>query len=85
MVIVSPSNQSVEVTLDAEFTAVVTGVGPFTYQWQRGNRILKKETSSTFTVHNVSQKDQRYYRCRVFNIFGDSAISDTVWLKVTST
>ena len=84
MVTVTSSNQSVEVTLTAEFTAIVTGVGPFTYQWQRGNRILKKETGSTYTVHNATQKDQKYYRCRVFNIYGDSAVSDTVWLKVIS-
>ena len=71
-------------TLEAKFTAIVNGVGPFTYQWQRGNRILKKETGSTYTVQNASQKDQKYYRCRVFNIYGDYAVSDTVWLQVTS-
>ena len=80
----TPSSQSVEVTLTAMFTAVVTGVGPFTYQWQKGNKIMYKETGNTFTVHNASTEDQSHYRCRVFNIHGDSAISDRVWLQVIS-
>ena len=81
---VTPSNQSVEVTLSVTFTATVTGVGPFTYQWQKGNKILHKETGSTYTVYNASEEDQSHYRCRVFNVYGNSAVSDRVWLRVTS-
>ena len=33
-VVVTPFNQSVEITLTAKFIATVKGVGPFTYQWQ---------------------------------------------------
>ena len=83
-VTVTPSNQSVEVTLTAIFTAIVTGAGTFTYQWQRGNEILGGETGSTYTVHNVSQNDQDYYSCSIYNLYGDSAVSDRVWLHVTS-
>ena len=81
---VTPTNQSVEVTLSATFTATVTGVGPFTYQWWRGNRILMNEIGSTYTVYNASTEDQSYYRCQVFNTFGDSAVSDRAWLQVIS-
>ena len=82
---VSPSVQTVEVTLTAQFTAVVTGVGPFTYQWERREGILTDETRSTYTVYNTSHEDQNYYRCLVTNKYGDSAISNRVWLQITST
>ena len=80
----TPTNQSVEVTLTAKFTAIVTGAGPFTYQWQRGNEILIGETKSTYTVHNASMKDQNYYSCSIYNVYGDPAASNIVWLQVTS-
>ena len=80
----APSNHSVEVTFSAKFTATVTGVGPFTYQWWRGNKILTTETGNTYIIHNASQIDQNYYRCHVSNSHGDSAVSDRVWFQVTS-
>ena len=83
-IILTPSSQSVEVTLMATFTAKANGTGPFTYQWQKGNKILHKETGTTYTVNNASEEDQSHYRCRVFNVYGNSAVSDRVWLKVTS-
>lgn len=84
VVTVMPSNQSVEVTLTAMFTATATGKGPLHYQWQRGNKILMKETGRMYIIHNASEKDQNYYRCHVSNQHGDSAVSDRVWLQVTS-
>ena len=81
---VTPSSQNVEVTLAAIFTATVTGVGPFSYQWQKENIILHKETGRTYTVYNASVEDQGYYRCRIFNIHGNSVVSNRVWLQVTS-
>ena len=83
-VTVTPANQSVEITLTAKFTAIVTGVGPFTYQWQRGNEILRGETGNSYTVHNVSLNDQDYYSCSIYNVYGNSAVSNRVWLQVTS-
>ena len=80
----SPSIQSVEVTLTTILTARVTGVGPFTYQWQRGDEILTDETKSTYTVYNASHEDQNYYRCLVNNNFGDYTVSNRVWLQITS-
>ena len=80
----TPSNQSVEVTLTAVFTAKATGIGQLSYQWQRGNKVLSNETGSTYVIHNASEKDQNYYRCRVFNTHGDFSISDRVWLQATS-
>ena len=81
-VTVTPSFQTIEVTLTAQFIATVTGVGPFTYQWQRGDEILIDETRNTCVVYNASQEDQNYYRCLVTNKFGGSAISNRLWLQV---
>ena len=80
---ITPLIQTVEVTLTAKFTATVTGVGPFTYQWERGNNILKNETRNTYVVKNASQEDQNYYRCIVTNTFGGSVISNRLWLQLT--
>ena len=84
MVNVTPPIQTVEVTFTAKFTAIVTGLGPFTYQWQKGDEILTDETKSTYTVYNASHEDQNYYRCLVNNNFGDYTVSNRVWLQITS-
>ena len=81
----TPSIQSAEVTLTAKFTAVVTGVGPFTYQWQRGNEILTDEIRNTYIVYNASRVDQNHYSCLVTNKLGHSVTSNRVWLEITST
>ena len=55
---VIPVNQSVEITLTATFTAIITGIGPFKYQWQRGNQILTNETKThiQFIMHQKKIK-----------------------------
>ena len=81
---VTPLNQSVEVSLTAKFTATVKGVGPFTYQWRRGrHKNIPNETYSMFVIRKVSVKDQRYYTCYVTNNYGDSVLSNKVFLQVT--
>ena len=81
---VTPSIPTVEVTLTATLTVTVTGIGPFTYQWEKGDQILTDETRETYAVHNASQEDENYYRCIVTNNFGDFVVSNSVWLQVTS-
>ena len=54
MVTVTSSPQSVEVTRTVIFTATVTGVGPFNYQWQQEGHNLTGETNSTFVIYNIS-------------------------------
>lgn len=83
VVTVTPSIHYVEVTLTAKLTATVSGKGPFTYQWQRGDQILTDETRNTYIVYNASLEDQNYYRCLVTNNFGDFVVSNRVWLQVT--
>ena len=81
---VTPFNQSVEVSLIAKFIATVEGVGPFTYQWRRGRRIIKDEVQSTFIINEVSLRDTNYYRCYVTNSYGNSALSNKAFLQVIS-
>ena len=76
--------QSVEVTHNVTFTVTVTGVGPFNYQWQRDDNNITNETGSTFIIYNVSHSDQNNYSCYVNNNYGDSVVSNTISLQVTS-
>ena len=79
-----PFNQNVEVTLSAKFIANVKGVGPFTYQWQRGKHNISNEVHSTFMINEVSVKDTDYYRCYVTNNYGNYVLSSRVFLQVIS-
>ena len=81
---VMPSNQSVEVTLDATFTAMVTGVGSsnFTYQWKRNGTIISGKTGNTLIIRNVTLDDNGMYSCTVINHYNDSS-SSSVSLIVT--
>ena len=83
-VTVTSSAQSIEVTQTIVFIAAVTGVGPFNYQWQRGNDNITGEIGSTFTIYDVSESDQANYSCYVSNKYGDSTVSNIVTFQVTS-
>ena len=83
---VMSSSQSVEVTLTATFTTMVTGVGSsnFTYQWRHNGTIISRETEDTLMITNVMESDSGEYECIVTNQFGDTDISHVVTLMVTS-
>jgi len=86
-VTVTPSSQSVEVTHTATFTTTVRGVGnsSFTYQWRRGHhRLINRETVPILVFDDVVERNQGYYSCHVENMFGDTAISNAVYLRITS-
>ena len=78
------SSQSVEVTLNATFTTMVTGVGPFTYLWRHNGTIISGETEDTLMITNVMESDSGEYECIVINQFGDTSTSPVVMLMVTS-
>ena len=84
MVTVTSSTQSVEVTKTVIFTATITGVGPFYYQWQKEGQNLTDETGSTFILYNVLSGDQANYSCYVSNNYGNAVISNSIRLQVTS-
>ena len=81
-----PSSQSVEVTLTATFTTMVTDVGSntFTYQWRHNGTIISGETGDTLMITNVMESDSGEYECIVTNQFGDTNTSNLVMLMVTS-
>ena len=81
---VTLSAQSIEVTQSVVLTTVVTGVGPFNYQWQRGNDNITGQTGPTFTIYDVSESDQANYSCYVNNNYGDSVVSNIVTFQTTS-
>ena len=74
-----PSSQSVEVTHNATFTTMVTGVGSnnFTYQWRHNGTIISGETSDIFIITNLVQNDTGTYDCTIMNQYGDSNSSST--------
>ena len=84
MLLVTSSSQSVEITRTAIFTAMVTGLGPFSFQWQKEGRNVTGETGSMFVIYNISQSDQANYSCYVSNNYGDSVTSNNTSLQVTS-
>ena len=81
-----PSSQSVEVTLTATITTMVTGVGSddFTYQWRHNGTIISGETEDTLMITNVMESDSGEYECIVTNQFGDTNTSPVVMLMATS-
>ena len=83
---VMPSSQSVEVTHNATFTTMVTGVGSnnFTYQWRHNGTIISGETGDTLVITNVMESNSGGYECIVDNQLGDTNSSNVVILMVTS-
>ena len=80
-----PSSQSVEVTHDATFIAMVTGVGSnFVYQWRHNGTIISEETGDTLVITNVTESNSGNYNCTVDNGLGDTNRSNVVVLTVTS-
>ena len=56
----------------------------FTYQWLRNGAVITGQTSSTFTLSNVSTTDIGIYTCTPRNSRGGSN-SSTTTISVTST
>ena len=69
-----PSSQSIEVTHNAIFTTMVTGVGSdsFTYQWRHSEIIISGETNSYLIIPNLFPNNTGLYSCTVMNQYGDS-------------
>ena len=81
------SSQSVEVTHNATFTTMVTGMrsNMFFYQWRHNGTIINGETGDTLMIIDVMEKDSGHYECTVTNQFSNTNVSNVVVLAVTST
>ena len=63
---------------------MVTGMGPFTYEWKHNGTIINEKTSDTLIITDVKESDGGNYQCTVTNQFGYTDISNVVLLTVTS-
>ena len=82
-----PQNLNIEVTTMSYLVALTKGVGRknFEYQWKKGSENVADGNSYALILKDVSEKHTGYYVCHVSNEYGDSAISNTVFVIVTST
>ena len=80
-----PSSQRVEVTHNATFVTMVSGMGSnnFTYQWRRNGTFVSEATGDILTITNLLPHDTGVYSCTVMNQYGDSN-SSSASLIVTS-
>lgn len=60
------------------------GVGDIKYQWKKGSNNISNETENVLRLESVNESDSDYYVCYVSNEYGDSAVSNVVFLDVTS-
>jgi hypothetical protein len=77
-----PASQTVTVGQPAIFSVMVTGTGPFTYQWQKNTANISGATSSTYTTPaTVSGDNGATFRVVVTNSAGN-ATSNSATLTV---
>ena len=86
VVTVLPSSQSVEVTHNATFITMVSGMRSniFIYQWKHNGTIINGKTGDTLMITDVMESDSGQYECIVTNQFGYTNGSNAVVLTVTS-
>lgn len=65
----------------ATFSVVVSGDGPFGYEWQRNNAPIPAANGPTLTLNNVQPVNGGDYVVRVTNLVG-SAVSDLATLTI---
>ena len=79
---VMPSCISAKLRYSATFTARVTGVGPFIYQWEHNGTIISGESGDTLIIRNLTTCDSGMYNCTVMDWYGGSG-SSSASLNVT--
>ena len=82
---VTPSSQTVEVTLTAVFNTTVTGVGSktFTYQWYHNGTIISGENGENLVITNMAETKSGIYKCVVINSYNDTAESKAALLMAS--
>ena len=87
-VTVTPSIQRVEVMDNVMLIARASGIGVenFTYQWYRRDDSIEGGNKSVLFIYNVPKRSSKYhtYSCVVWNMVGNSAMSNIVKLFVRS-
>ena len=87
-VTVTPSSQRVEVTDNVMLIATPSGIGieNFIYQWYRRDYSIKGGNKPVLFIYNVPKRSSKYhtYSCVVWDVVGNSAVSNSVKLFVSS-
>jgi hypothetical protein len=78
-----PQSQTNNVGGSATFTVSATGIGPFTYQWQRAGTNLPGATASSLTISPLTTNDAAVYQVFVANSCGTTP-SATATLTVNT-
>ena len=69
-VTIQPTNQSAQERTTVSFNAMVSGQGPFSYQWQFGTTNLANATNGTLTLTDLQLGQSGAYTVVVSNSFG---------------
>ena len=69
-VTIQPSNQPAKELTTVSFSAMVSGQGPFSYQWQFGTTNLANATNGTLTLTDLQVSQSGAYTVVVSNSFG---------------
>ncbi|GEP42011.1 immunoglobulin domain-containing protein [Brevifollis gellanilyticus] len=81
----TPSEEVVPNASQVVFTVTVSGTGPFTYQWKKGNTAITGATSSSYTISSASSTDAASYSVIVKNdVTPDGVASAEVPLAVAA-
>ena len=75
---IKPSHQTVEITLTAVFTTIVSGVGSgtFKYQWYHNGTIINGENGERLIITDVTESKTGKYECVVTNCCDDTDKSE---------
>jgi hypothetical protein len=79
-----PAGQSVGAGASATFTVVVSGTGPFSYQWRRDGTVIAGATAATLTLANVQAANAGNYTVAVTNAAGAVNTSNPAALTVAA-
>jgi uncharacterized repeat protein (TIGR02543 family) len=73
---VTVSNRTVTFGQTTNFTATVTGDGPFTYQWQKNGTNIVDATNGTYTISSAVWSDVGNYAVVVAGAYGSTTSAD---------
>jgi hypothetical protein len=70
IVTIQPSSQSAKEDTTVSFNAIISGQGPFSYQWQFGATNIQNATNGTLTLTGLQVNQSGAYAVVVSNSFG---------------
>jgi hypothetical protein len=77
-IVLQPTNQTIIVGDQVDFTATATSFGPESYQWAFEGATIEGATNSSLQLANVQTNQEGAYSVTVTNIFGPATSSNAV-------